>query len=116
MSIPSAVQAVEKPPQDNDILIGDSFGYHLICENAPLAVDTNIFNLGLNDPTRIYNDQLTANLHELRLSFLWPVQPNGSVGAGRQTFRSLVAGQIMQTNSAGQMLYFFQPQSFTNAP
>jgi type II secretory pathway pseudopilin PulG len=109
--------AVEKPPQDNPIIQADSFGFRVICENAPVAMDTNLYNPSLypNGPPA-YNKQLTANLHELRLSFLWPVQPNGAVGRGRQTFRSLVAGQIAQTNSAGQMLYFYQSQSFTNAP
>jgi hypothetical protein len=102
--------AVEKPPQDNAILVGDSFGYKLICENVPVAVDTN----ALNSP---YNQQLTANLRELRLTFLWPLLPNGSPGNGRQTFRTTVAGQLVPTNVvANNMLYFFQPQFFTNAP
>lgn len=108
--------AVEKPPQDNDIVVGDSFGYRLVCVSAPVAADTNIFNLSSSDPRRIYNDQLAANLHELRLTFLWPQLPNGSLGGGHQTFRTLVAGQVAQTNYLGQTLYFYQPQSFTNAP
>jgi hypothetical protein len=57
-----------------------------------------------------------VNLHELRLTFLWPVQPNGKLGNGRQTYRALIAGQIGQTNSLLQPLYFYQSQSFTNAP
>jgi prepilin-type N-terminal cleavage/methylation domain-containing protein len=108
--------AIEKPPQDNPIIQADAFGYRLICENTPVAVDTNIFNLPANDPGRVYSDQLAANLHELRLSFLWPVQPNGAVGAGRQTFRSMVAGQIVLVVTNGVDLYFFQSQSFTNTP
>jgi hypothetical protein len=66
-----------------------------------------------------YINQLGGNLHELRLTFLWPLRPNGKLGNGRQTYRALVAGQIMQTNSFGQLgqpLYFYQSQSFTNAP
>ena len=53
--------ASEKPPQDNDTVLGGSFSYKIICENTPPAVDTN----------SLYNQQLTANLHELRLTFLW---------------------------------------------
>jgi prepilin-type N-terminal cleavage/methylation domain-containing protein len=107
--------AVEKPPQDNAILVGDSFGYKLICENVPVAVDTNIFNLSLAQ--QLYARQLTANLRELRLTFLWPLLPNGSPGNGRQTFRTTVAGQLVPTNVvANNTLYFFQPQFFTNAP
>ena len=105
--------AVEKPPQDNSIIQADAFGYRILCVNAPVAVDTNIFTLPANNPVYIYNQQLIANLHELRLTFLWPQQPNGKVGPGRQTFRTMVAGQIVQTNN-GQWLYFYQPQSFVN--
>jgi prepilin-type N-terminal cleavage/methylation domain-containing protein len=108
--------ASEKPPQDNDIVTGDSFSYKIICENVPVSVDTNVFSLSPTDPRRIYSDQLTANLHELRLTFLWPLLPNGKMGNGRQTFRTTVAGQIVQTNDGGQQLYFLQSQSFTNAP
>jgi hypothetical protein len=106
--------AVEKPPQTNDVVVGDSFSYRILCVNAPVAVDTNIFSLPPTDPAYIYNRQLAANLHELRLTFLWPQLPNGNVGPGRQTFRTMVAGQIAQTNAAGQWLYFYQSQSFTN--
>jgi type II secretory pathway pseudopilin PulG len=149
--------AVEKPPQDNDIIRSDSFGYKMICNNAPMAVDTNLFsrypawvpnayNAG-DTVSRILNGRLTfwqaatnahdvdipgrsslwagapvygleqtANLHELRLSFLWPLLPNGNVGYGRHTFATTVAGQITQTIINGQSLYFFQPQSFTSVP
>jgi type II secretory pathway pseudopilin PulG len=103
--------AVEKPPQNNDIMRGDSFSYQVLCVNAPVAADTNILSL------QLYNRQLNANLHELRLTFLWPQQPNGSVGSGRQTFRTLVAGQIVTNIVAGvspQILYFYQSQSFVN--
>jgi prepilin-type N-terminal cleavage/methylation domain-containing protein len=109
--------AIEKPPQNNDIVVGDSFGYRILCVNAPVAVDTNIFNLP--PAQQLYNRQLAANLHELRLTFLWPQQPNGNVGPGRQTFRTMVAGQIVTNIVAGQILYFYQSQSFvnvTNAP
>src|ERR1039458_4221712 len=57
--------AVEKPPQDNDIVVGDSFGYRVLCVNAPVATDTNMF-ANLNNT---YFRQLNANLHELRLTF-----------------------------------------------
>jgi type II secretory pathway pseudopilin PulG len=115
--------AVEKPPQTNDIVVGDSFGYRILCVNAPVAVNTNLYNTLLypNGPPA-YNKQLAANLHELRLTFLWPQLPNGNVGPGRQTFRTMVAGQIVQTNyynNSSPWLYFYQSQSFvnvTNAP
>ena len=111
--------AGEKPPQDNQIVrgglndSGDAFAYHLLCVNAAVAVDTNLFNL--LPAQQVYSRQLAANLHELRLTFLWPTLPNGGVGSGRQTYRALVAGQIVQTNFPGQTLYFFQPQSYVDA-
>lgn len=104
--------ATEKPPQDNQIIQADAFGYRILCVNAPVAMDTNVFWLPLNQ--RPYNTQLAASLRELRLTFLWPQLPNGSLGAGRQTFRTLVAGQMTQIFTNSQWLYFYQPQSFTN--
>jgi prepilin-type N-terminal cleavage/methylation domain-containing protein len=98
--------ASEKPPQNNDIVVSGSFGYRVICENVPVAVDTNF--------PSAYSTNLTANLHELRLTFQWPQLPNGNVGPKRQTFRTMVAGQIVWTNDGTAKLYFFQPQSFTN--
>jgi prepilin-type N-terminal cleavage/methylation domain-containing protein len=150
--------ATEKPPQDNQIIQQDAFGYRLLCVNAlaaayppPLWVSQK-YNVGdnvsfiINGTTTTYwqaisvgtpslppqpgdvpnsssrwvrinfQEKLAANLREVRLTFLWPVLPNGSVGNGRQTYRTAVAGQIIQTNDNGQPLYFFQSQSFTNAP
>jgi type II secretory pathway pseudopilin PulG len=145
--------AIEKPPQDNDIVRGDSFSYRILCVNAPVVMDTNIFLLAplwnagtyaaglqvlygwyywqavadcgsLDVPgqttkwsmVRNYNLELVKALHELRLTFLWPQQPNGKLGPGRQTFRTLVAGQIVTNIVPGQILYFYQSQSFVNTP
>jgi type II secretory pathway pseudopilin PulG len=105
--------AAEKPPQNNPIMQEDTFTYRVYCVNAPLAVDTNTFN---SSP---FARQLAANQRELRMTFLWPQLPNGNVGAGRQTFRATIAGQLAPTNYNGylnQWLYFYQSQSFTNAP
>ena len=108
--------AVEKPPQDNSILIGDSFTYRVRVVNAPVATDTNLYNLMNFTPAqRAYTTQLNANLHELSLSFYWPVEPNGSLGTGRQTQRAAVAGDITRTPDVVN-LYYYQSQSFTNTP
>ena len=70
-----------------------------------------------------YTQELAANLHELRLTFLWPLLPDSQpprihYGTGHQTYRTLIAGrQVLDTNTAPNLnLYFFQSQSFTNAP
>jgi prepilin-type N-terminal cleavage/methylation domain-containing protein len=97
--------AVEKPPQDNSIIQQDSFTYRMVCENIPVPSAVT----GTS-----YSDNLQTNLHELRLTFLWPILPNGQLPSrpARQTFRTLIAGQIVSTGG----LYFFQSQSFTNVP
>lgn len=101
--------AVEKPPQDNQLLQQDSFGYHIICENVPLQTDPN--------STSPYNSQMGFNLHELRLTFRYPTLPNGGIGnQPPQTYRTLIAGQYMPDTNG---LFFYQPQSFlinTNPP
>jgi prepilin-type N-terminal cleavage/methylation domain-containing protein len=104
--------AVDKPPQNNPIIQAGAFGYRILCVNAPVARDTNALAPSLNYYN--YDTQLAASLRELRLTFLWPQLPNGSLGAGRQTFRTMVAGQLTQVFTNGQWLYFYQPQSFTN--
>lgn len=148
--------AVEKPPQDNPIILGDSFGYKIICNNAPMVVDTPFWTgkqsypagavvayipvdgritywqataANLNEQPgkfpdwvqifHVYPQELADNLHELRLTFLWPLLPNGSTGPGRHTFATTVAGLLNQTNlevKTTPWLYFFQSQFFTNAP
>ena len=103
--------AVDKPPQDNPLMQQDAFTYRLAVVNSPLAPDT--IDVAL---TYIFNQQLAANLHVLRLRFVYPLQPSGSVGGGDHTFRSLVGGQVVITNFFGQIFYYYQSQSFVNTP
>jgi type II secretory pathway pseudopilin PulG len=110
--------AVEKPPQDRGgVVVADSFSYKIICDNVPVATPNLIPNVSSTFDTN-YAANITANLHELRLTFLWPLLPNGDTGGGRQTFRTMVGGQIAYTNDTSvtpnQPLYFFQPQSFAD--
>jgi prepilin-type N-terminal cleavage/methylation domain-containing protein len=106
--------AAEKPPQTNDIMVADSFSYRVLCVNAPVPVAGNYFSLPAEQQK--YLQQLFVNQHELRMTFLWPQLPNGKVGSGRLTFRATIAGQTIITNDSGRKLYFYQSQSFTNAP
>ena len=100
--------AAEKPPQDNQIMKEDTFSYRILCVNAPVPFDTNSAFAG-------FSKQLSANLHELRMTFLWPQLPNGKLGNGHQTFRAAIAGQLLPDRNNNN-LYFYQSQSFTNAP
>lgn len=156
--------AYEKPPQDNPILQGDSFGYRMFVVNAPTPVDTNWFGIvwtpgtaygsgatvfydwtywsvnlpagntttlvpgSANSPWQMtpnYTFEQAVNLHELRLTFEWPQLPNGNLGTGRQTFQTLIAGQLeyqpvyqpgVSSIYYNPGLYCYQAQSFTNTP
>jgi type II secretory pathway pseudopilin PulG len=57
---------------------------------------------------------LVFNLFDVRLRFSWPVLPNGNVGPGRQTYRTLVASQLIASSIGPTNVWFFQPQTFTN--
>lgn len=74
-----------------------------------------------------YNLELAMNLRELRLTFEWPQLPNGNLGSGRETFRTLVAGKLQRQSSSTPLnssssiwsnpyLYDYLSQSFTNTP
>ena len=99
--------ASEKPPQDNQLMVNDAFTYRMLVVNAPVAMDWSSHD----SP---YNEQIWKNQRELRLSFFYPVQPNGSVGPNQLTFRTTVAGTLLPTfvNNQLPLLYFYQPDSF----
>jgi len=63
---------------------------------------------------------LVYNLFDVRLRFSWPVLQNGSVGPGRQTYRTLVsspmARSLVLVNNVTMTNWFFQPQTFATAP
>ena len=102
--------ASQKPPQYNSTLLADGFGYQLVCMGTPVPMVNPGIGYGW------FGHQLTNCQSELRLRFLWPVLPNGAYGSGRQTFRATIAGQLIPINVGATKLYFYQTQSFTNAP
>jgi len=95
--------ASEKPPQNNAEVQADAFSYQMVCENV--AVPSS-------DGDTPYGSRLANNLHDLRLTFRWPLTPRGTTGTGRQTFRTQVGGQLLRTNDYGHTIFFFQPQTF----
>jgi type II secretory pathway pseudopilin PulG len=100
--------ASDKPPQDNTLMVNGAFSYRMLVVNAPVALDTSDYNTP-------YNQQIWQNQRELRLTFLSPEQPNGTVGNNRLTFRATIAGQLLPSflnNVNNESLYFYQPQSF----
>jgi prepilin-type N-terminal cleavage/methylation domain-containing protein len=102
--------AVEKPPQNNQILLDDAFTYRLFIVNAPAAQDTNNNN-------QAYSRHLDSAFHDVRLQYTWPVLPTRKVGGGGpRNFRTSVAGQVEHQLTNGDNLYYYHPQSFSTAP
>jgi type II secretory pathway pseudopilin PulG len=119
--------APEKFPQDNPDVRLDAFRYRMISDVQhyvafdPLTADTvNTNNLSAEQIAARFQQQkiisnLQRNSRDLRLTFRWPVLPNDSVGQGRQTFRTLVGGQLMHSNRLGHDLFFIQPSTYVRA-
>jgi type II secretory pathway pseudopilin PulG len=110
--------AVEKYPQNNPAIRGTAFKYRLTSEVIPYSCfdtnaatyDTNYWRLSRN---------LATNLHELRLTFHWPLLPNGKVGrGGPQSFRTMVGGwltNVSPLNPSQAPLYFVESKSYLPA-
>jgi hypothetical protein len=121
--------ASEKPPQINPTMQELALNYRLIADVS--AYGTNYYDpnwvnyrqqgLSSNDIASRFSymrvvTNFQANLHDVRLTFLWPVLPSGRLGSGRQVYRTMVAGQLLYepTNSPNSQYYywFFQPRTF----
>jgi hypothetical protein len=126
--------AVEKYPADNPTVLDSAFSYRMIPEiDSYVPFDPGTTNM--NKPftngmtaqqlsARINNSTVVSNLlvnsHDLRLTFRWPLLPNGDAGNGRQTFRTFTGGQLVQTNDlhdgvAPLLLYFLEPSTYVQA-
>lgn len=100
--------AADRPPQNNPTMLDSAFAYRVLVANVPVAADLS----------GAFGKQLAANQHELRLTFRWPLRPDGTPidhGTSPQTFRATIAGQLLP-DPANTNLYFYQPQSFTKTP
>jgi len=102
--------ASEKYPQDNAAVQDLAFSYRLTPEVVPIT-------------TLDANPNLRNNLHELRLSFRWPlVDTRGRAGPVQQSFRATVGGTIQPTTEVGfpsqpeYTLYFLQPRTYVKVP
>lgn len=118
--------AVEKSPQANQTILDNAFAYKLIVENISyVPFDPGSTNYGLYATntaawTNAFNQAHVAqtlmhNSHDLRLTFRWPVLPNGDIGNNRVTFRAFTGGWLQATKDIyepRQPLFFFQPATY----
>jgi len=104
--------AADKPPQVTSSIRQIGFGYRLTAEissysSGYVTGSGTTFN-------NVLSGTIQSNLFELRLTFRWPLLPDGGVGSGKLTFRTLASG-TMTVNPAtlnGPDLYFLQPSTF----
>jgi type II secretory pathway pseudopilin PulG len=119
--------AIEKYPQDQPEILENAFGYRMIAEMIPYVpydwYATNYAYVSTNDAVarlRLLHQQQN-NSHDLRLTFRWPLMPNGGAGNGRLTFRLFTGGRIILTNDftssvpPNHPLYFLDPSVYEQA-
>jgi type II secretory pathway pseudopilin PulG len=121
--------ASEKPPQINSLLQDLSLTYRVIADVSSYSTnyfDTLSTNYNYSGPGPITNEptlslwknyilvtNLQLNVHDVRLTFLWPVLPNGKLSdkPNRQVYRTMVSGHL--TNDPPfQPFFFFQPRTY----
>jgi hypothetical protein len=109
--------ATEKFPQSDRNIQTLAFSYRMIPEVGTVPLPTPNPGAPVTFTNTPYAKNLLANMHDVRLLFRWPLLANFSAGNGRQSYRSLVSGQLVRTNDVtGQRLHFFEPTTFVNAP
>jgi type II secretory pathway pseudopilin PulG len=117
--------ASEKPPQVNPTMQELALQYRVIADVSPYS--TNYFDpswtnyslagLSTNDIASRSNYMVLVrtmqnNMYDVRLTFLWPVLPNGKIGSGRQVYRTMVAGRFSSPTNDPPPFYFLQPRTF----
>lgn len=129
--------ASERFPQRNTDVQDLAFGYRITPEVVNYwtnyfdpswqvypgfaAGDTNAMIAWTNSMIALAT--LQTNIHDVRLSFRWPLLAKNAPGPSQQAFRTVVGGQLTQTNepnapvgyASGGNLYFFQPRTFVKA-
>jgi type II secretory pathway pseudopilin PulG len=116
--------ASEKPPQMNPTVQDLSMTYKLITEVSPYGTNfysplwTNYAIGGLTAADLVARSNymhivkyFETNLHDVRLTFRWPMLPSGNSGPSRQVFRSMVSGPYTN-DPPGSPFFFFQPNFY----
>jgi len=127
-------QAGEKFPQTNTVMQDLAFGYRLMPEIAPYTYYEPVWtNWSQKTAPELYQppinyaeitarsnrwrlaETIQTNLCDLRLTFRWPMFPNGKVGNDRQIFRTVAGGHLVLTNNLTMPLWFFEPSTYVKA-
>ncbi len=117
--------AVEKYPQTDPTVQQLALNYRLISEVLPYDTNswyegswTNYLVSGLSTNDMIIRSNyyrmvksFETNLHDVRLTFRWPLLPNGNAGPSRQLYRTMVSG-VMTNDPPGFPYYFFKPRTY----
>jgi len=105
----------DKFPQTNTALQDLAFSYRMISEVVPFGVNFDVSGRGWRNNPMAPN--LQSNLHEVRLTFRWPLA-QGAKAPGRQVYRATVGGSLIQTIdplSPTVPLYFLEPGTYVQA-
>ena len=120
--------AYEKFPQANPDVKDFAFSYRMTSEVIPYGfAGTNyhyydpLWTSDANYAAVVNN--LSNNLHDVRLTFRWPLRSQGQLGTGGQAFRTLAGGFLQEVNElafprpntnvpSAYDLYFFQPRTY----
>jgi type II secretory pathway pseudopilin PulG len=108
----------DKYPQTNTALQDLAFSYRMISEVVPFGVNYDLSDRSWRTPLAAPN--LRNNLHEVRLTFRWPLA-QGAKAPGRQVYRATVGGSLIQTNEPwfplawGKPLFFLEPGTYVQA-
>lgn len=103
--------AVSRAPQANATILDGAFGYLLTADIVP-AFDAPTQT---TEPEASVQRNLQNNFHDVRLTFRWPLLPDGRPGPNRRTYRASVAGLlILATNapSTWPPVWYFQPSTY----
>ena len=110
-SISAQIRALTGPATDqNGSNAVTAFRYKMDVDIEPFSTPSPASLDLTNEASQLY-----VNLYELRLKLSWPVRPNGAVGPGRQSYRALVSGQLLQSTNPGPPLWFFQPNTYNSS-
>jgi type II secretory pathway pseudopilin PulG len=85
-----------------------AFAYLVTVDISPVVLSSTASNAAPE-----LGQVMQMNMYNLRVNLTWPVYPNGTVGPGRKSFHTVVAGKLNRDTNG---LYQFRPNEFTGLP